>query len=88
MLITLLSNPPDEIFGDAIVDWVEGLENWCVLFNEFFILLFFYLKFILVFILFSVGTLTLLKLRKVYMQARIRAPSVSGITGDNGEERP
>jgi len=53
-----LDNPLDDI--------VKGFEAWCVEFNKFAIIFFGYMKYILFFIMFSIGILTLLKLRGHY----------------------
>lgn len=52
-------------------DIVVGLENWCIAFNNFFLLLCGYLKYIFVIIILSIGILTLLRLRGVYRQTRL-----------------
>ena len=49
---------------------ISGLENWCILFNKFSRVLFVSLKFIFVFIMLSIGILTLLKLRGIYLKTR------------------
>lgn len=49
---------------------ISGLENWCIMFNKFARVLFLYLKFIFVFIMLSIGILTLLKLRGIYLKTR------------------
>ena len=49
---------------------ISGLENWCILFNKFARVLFLSLKFIFVFIMLSIGILTLLKLRGIYLKTR------------------
>jgi len=64
LLQSLPQNPAEEVF--------IGLENWCILFNEFFLILFVYLKFIFVFMLFTIGIATLLKLRGMYRVQRIK----------------
>lgn len=57
---------PENIFYRIIV----GLEKWCIEFNKFSVVFFIYLKFIFVFIMLSIGMLTLLKLRGIYLQTR------------------
>ena len=57
----------DDVFNDILV----GLENWCIVFNNFFLILCKYLKYIFVFILLTIGILTLLRLRGVYRQSRL-----------------
>ena len=58
-----LDNPLD--------DFIKGLEAWCVEFNKFAIIFFGYMKYILFFIMFSIGILTLLKLRGHYTLDKI-----------------
>jgi len=55
---------------------VSGLENWCEVFNDFVLTFFMYMKYFFVFILISLGILTLLKLRKVYFEIRVKKPSL------------
>jgi hypothetical protein len=55
------------IFEDIII----GLENWCIAFNNFFLIFCIYLKYIFVFIILSIGILTLLKLRGLYRQSKL-----------------
>lgn len=52
-------------------DFLKGLEAWCVAFNEFAVIFFGYMKYILVLILLGIGILTLLKLRGVYIHERL-----------------
>ncbi|MFX0003678.1 MAG: hypothetical protein ACFE9C_01285 [Candidatus Hodarchaeota archaeon] len=60
------------LFTDDVVnDIIAGLENFCIAFNNFFLILCKYLKFIFVFIILSIGILTLLRLRGVYRQSRL-----------------
>ena len=47
-----------------------GLENWCEVFNDFAVIFFIYLKFIFVIILITIGILTLLKLKGIYLRVR------------------
>ncbi len=51
-------------------DIIGGLENWCIAFNNFFLIFCGYLKYIFVFIILIIGIFTLLKLRGVYSQSR------------------
>jgi len=67
MYLQIISNVPDDVVGDVF----SGLENWCIAFNEFCLIFFQYLKYIFVFILFSLGILTLLKLRRIYFDKKI-----------------
>jgi len=57
----------DDVFKDVI----EGLENWCIAFNNFFLIFCKYLKYIFVLIILLIGILTLLRLRGVYRQSRL-----------------
>ncbi|MFX1418475.1 MAG: hypothetical protein ACFE9N_06105 [Promethearchaeota archaeon] len=57
----------DDVFNDLLI----GLENWCIAFNNFFLILCKYMKYIFVFILLTIGILTLLRLRGVYRQSRL-----------------
>ncbi len=56
---------------DILKDIIGGLENWCIAFNNFFLIFCKYLKYIFVFIILSIGILTLLRLRGVYRQSRL-----------------
>ena len=62
-LIKNFNNPFTEIFS--------GLEAWCVAFNEFALIFFRYMKYILFLIMFIIGILTLLKLRGHYTLDKI-----------------
>ncbi len=57
----------EDVFKDIIV----GLENWCIAFNNFFLIFCKYMKYIFVFIILSIGILTLLRLRGMYRQSRL-----------------
>ena len=59
-------------FENVVNDTILGLENWCVAFNEFFLIFIQYIKFIFVFIILSIGILTLLRLRGIYLQPRLK----------------
>jgi hypothetical protein len=59
-------------YENIVNDIILGLENWCVAFNEFFLLFIQYIKFIFVFIILSIGILTLLRLRGIYLQPRLK----------------
>lgn len=65
----------DAVFNGIIA----GLENWCTAFNNFFLILCKYLKYLFVIIILSIGILTLLRLRGVYRQSRL-------ISKDNQED--
>lgn len=51
---------------------IKGLEDFCLAFNEFAIIFFGYMKYILSFILLAIGIMTLLKLRGIYVKERDR----------------
>lgn len=68
MFLLLKSYNPKNI-GEEII---SGLENYCIVFNKFALVLFVYLKFIFVFIMLFVGILTLLKLRGIHLQIRTK----------------
>ncbi len=57
----------EDVFEEIII----GLENFCITFNNFFLILCQYLKYIFVFIILTIGILTLLRLRGVYRQTRL-----------------
>ena len=65
-----VGNNPQKILEDALKDFFDGLEKWCIIFNKFILTFFIYVKFIFVFILFFIGCLTLLKLRGIYLKIR------------------
>lgn len=67
-----LSNTSNEILDNVLKDWWNGLQNWCITFNKFFVILFNYLKFIFGGILILLGILTLIKFRGLYKQARLK----------------
>ncbi|MFX0006681.1 MAG: hypothetical protein ACFFA7_10625 [Promethearchaeota archaeon] len=56
---------------DVLQNIIAGLENFCIAFNNFFLILCQYLKYIFVFIILTIGILTLLRLRGVYRQSRL-----------------
>ncbi len=58
-----IPNPLDDI--------ISGLEAWCLAFNEFAVIFFGYMKYILVLILLAIGVLTFLKLRGKSLQERM-----------------
>lgn len=51
---------------------IVGLENFCVAFNQFFLIFIQFLKYMFVFIILTIGILTLLRLRGIYLQPRLR----------------
>jgi len=57
----------ENVFNDIIA----GLENFCIAFNDIFLILCQYLKYLFVFIILSIGILTLYRLRGVYRQSRL-----------------
>lgn len=65
-------NTLEEIFGTILEDWWKGLQNWCIIFNEFFLILFNYLKFLFGGMLLILGILTLIKFRGIYKQERLK----------------
>ena len=65
-------NNINQFSGDILKNIVQDLENWCIVFNEMFLILFKYVKYIFVFIIIFVGVLTLLRLRGVFRQSRLR----------------
>ncbi|TFG24920.1 MAG: hypothetical protein EU529_02830 [Promethearchaeota archaeon] len=54
------------------VEVLSGLENWCKEFNDFALTFFIFLKYIFVLILITIGILTLLKLKGIYLQVRTK----------------
>ncbi|MBY8983788.1 MAG: hypothetical protein KGD65_01840 [Candidatus Lokiarchaeota archaeon] len=62
----------DLSFENVVDDIILGLENWCVAFNDFFLIFIQYIKYIFVFILLAIGILTLLRLRGIYLQPRLK----------------
>lgn len=67
-LLNKIVQSPEDILSNII----NSLENWCVAFNNFFLILCQYLKYIFVFILLFIGILTLYRLRGVYRDSRLR----------------
>ena len=61
---------PENIFSEIFND----LEKFCIVLNEFIETFFIFLKYIFVFILFSLGLMTLFKLRKIYFEIRVKNP--------------
>jgi hypothetical protein len=68
MLFQQKSPNSKDIFNDVL----SGLEKWCETFNQFILTLFIFMKFIFVIVLFSLGFLTLFKLRRVYFDIRTK----------------
>lgn len=63
----IIIQPTENIVEDVI----SGLENWCIAFNEFFLIFSKYLKYIFVFILLFIGIFTLMRLRGMYRKSRL-----------------
>jgi hypothetical protein len=59
-------------FQNAPEEFLKSLEEWCVAFNEFAVVFFWYMKYILAFILIAIGLMTILRLRGIYLQPRMR----------------
>ncbi|MFX1323568.1 MAG: hypothetical protein ACFE8N_01330 [Promethearchaeota archaeon] len=59
----------NQLTDDLLKVVVISLENWCTIFNNFCFVFYKYIKFIFVFIILSIGVLTLLRLRSVYRQS-------------------
>ncbi len=57
----ITTNNLQEIFEGALYNWLNGLENWCRIFNKVFTLMFTYLKYITVIILVLGGIMVILK---------------------------
>lgn len=70
MKISFLSNFSQTLPENIVWDLIEGIEAWCETFNNFFVILIGYLKFFFVFLLISLGVLTLLKLRRIYFNSK------------------
>lgn len=51
-------------------DLIRGLENWCIAFNNFFLIFSGYLKYIFVFIILTIGIFTLFNLRGDYSKSK------------------
>jgi len=71
MLYFLKARGITQSTGDILEDVINGLENWCMAFNKFILIFYKYFKFIFVFIIISIGFLTLFRLRGVYRQERL-----------------
>lgn len=63
--------PLNKNFNNPFTEIFSGLEAWCVAFNEFALIFFRYMKYILFLIMFIIGILTLLKLRGHYTLDKI-----------------
>ncbi|MFX1365592.1 MAG: hypothetical protein ACFFCE_06505 [Promethearchaeota archaeon] len=64
--------PLDKYLNNPFTDLFNGLEAWCVAFNEFAVIFFGFVKYILFFVMLSIGILTLVKLRGTYLQERMK----------------
>jgi hypothetical protein len=60
-----------QLAEDILKDLITCLENWCMAFNDFCFVFYKYIKFIFVFILISIGILTLLRFRGMYRQSML-----------------
>ncbi len=69
---------PSEMLGDI----GGGLENWCVVFNNFCRLLFLFLKYFLAIGLILIGIMILLKFRGIYTISRIKFAFIKDETGE------
>lgn len=68
MNLQKVSSNSKDIFNNVL----SGLEKWCEIFNDFILIFFIFMKFIFVIVLFSLGILTLFKLRRVYFDIRTK----------------
>jgi len=68
----MILNPLSKNLNIPFDDIFSGLEAWCLAFNEFAVIFFGYMKYIIVFILLAIGISTLLKLRGNYIQERMK----------------
>ncbi|MFX1469825.1 MAG: hypothetical protein ACFFB8_14305 [Promethearchaeota archaeon] len=68
MILGILNKNLENPFTDLF----SGLESWCIAFNEFAVIFFGYMKYIIVFILLAIGISTLLRLRGQYFQERMK----------------
>ncbi len=73
--------------NNIMESFLTSLENLCEIFNKFFVVFFIYLKFIFVLILFSIGILTLTKLRGIYRIERTEL-SKNDAEGENQLKKP
>ncbi|MHA1294913.1 MAG: hypothetical protein ACTSQJ_19945 [Promethearchaeota archaeon] len=64
----ILNSGTDGIFNKSY----NNIEEYCRIFNEFCLILFKYLKYLFILSLFLIGFLTLLRLRGIYRDQRIR----------------
>ncbi|MFW9990014.1 MAG: hypothetical protein ACFFC3_15310 [Candidatus Odinarchaeota archaeon] len=58
--------------NNIFADLFNGLEAWCIAFNEFAIIFFGFMKFILFFIMLLIGIFTLVRLRGTYFKERMK----------------
>ena len=71
-MVLFFINKKELSFENVVDDIILGLESWCVAFNDFFLIFVQYIKFIFVFIILAIGILTLLRLRGIYLQPRLK----------------
>ncbi|MHA1991248.1 MAG: hypothetical protein ACW98A_09815 [Candidatus Hodarchaeales archaeon] len=71
-MVLFFINKKVQSFVNVVEDIISGLENWCVAFNDFFLIFIQFLKYIFVFIILTIGILTLLRLRGIYLQPRLK----------------
>ncbi len=64
--------PLKKYLNNPFSDLFNGLEAWCVAFNEFAVIFFTFMKYILFFIMFAIGILTFIKLRGTYFKERMK----------------
>jgi hypothetical protein len=67
------SSDNSTIYNPLVSDIFNGLEEFCIDFNEFFLTFFSYMKYLFAFILIMVGLLTLFRYRGIYLMDRIRS---------------
>jgi hypothetical protein len=58
----------NDIFGDIF----GGIENWCMIFNELFILFFTYVRYIFAIILLIIAFMTIFRYRGIYLLEKLR----------------
>lgn len=72
----------DDIFGQIL----GGLENWCEIFNDFFIVFCTYMKYIFGIILLFIGLMTLFRFRGIYRLERLRNQTKNFVEPDLKEK--
>jgi len=82
-MLSILHRPFNRIFLMNILDdIIDGLENWCKIFNEFFTVFFTNIKYIFAFILLIIGIMTLLRYRGMYRYERMRVQNKNFVEPD------